>query len=73
MLAADFYRRDRYHTTDPKFGWSTNIVLGIIYGNYFKGERTVIWRFNYYNGVNPHGQFRIDDISYIGLDYGIKF
>jgi hypothetical protein len=73
VLAADFYHRDKYAVSNPEKMWSTNLVFGLIYGDYFKGKRTTRWLINYYNGVNPHGQFRTDKISYWGIDFGLGF
>jgi hypothetical protein len=72
-VAADFYHRDKYDVHRPEKIWSTNLAFGLIYGDYFQGERTTRWLINYYNGVNPHGQFRSDKISYWGIDLGVGF
>lgn len=73
LIAADLYHRDKYDVMAPRKLWSTNIVVGFVYGNYFEGERTTKLLINYYQGVNPHGQFRMDETSYIGIGYGIGF
>ncbi|KAA3609345.1 MAG: DUF1207 domain-containing protein [Calditrichaeota bacterium] len=75
FAAGDFQKSNKYAVDDPQQEWSNNIVLGIIYGKYFalKGERTVRWQLNFYDGINPHGQFRMEDLSYLGLDYIIDF
>lgn len=55
--------------------WSVNVVLGLIYGESLgvTGERTVRYELNYYHGVNPHGQFRQDKLSYLGINFVIDF
>lgn len=73
VLAGDYYCRDKYAVTDPEKVRSVNIVFGVMYGDYFQGKRTTRWTINYYDGVNPHGQFRTDKISYWGLDFGVGF
>ncbi|HQV30567.1 MAG TPA: DUF1207 domain-containing protein [Calditrichia bacterium] len=73
VVAADFYRRDRYAVVDPASVWSTHVVAGAILGRYFDNGRTVRWTINYYKGVNPHGQFRSGEIEYVGLDVAIGF
>jgi hypothetical protein len=73
VAAADFYRRDKYAVSAPQKVWSYNLVLGPVYGNYFTGERTTKLLLNYYRGVNPHGQFRMFEISYLGISYGVDF
>ena len=49
--------------------------LGVIYGESLSvtGGRTVRYELNYYNGVNPHGQFRQDKLSYWGVNFVIDF
>ncbi len=69
VVASDFYHRDKYDVLHPEKIWSTNLVFGVIYGDYFQGKRTTRWLINYYHGVNPHGQFRADEISYLGFDF----
>jgi len=73
VIAADFYRRDKYAVIAPKRMWSYNLVLGPVYGNYFNGTRTSKLFLNYYSGVNPHGQFRMFEMSYFGISYGMDF
>jgi hypothetical protein len=71
VLAADFNRENKYSIDNPSRIWSTNIVLGLVYGENFglTKKGTVRWQLNYYSGVNPHGQFRTERVSYLGLDY----
>ncbi len=74
VIAMDFYRRDKYDVIEPRKVWSTNLVVGFIYGDYFRGERTVKWLMSFYRGVNPHGQFRSTEIDYnFAIDYIISF
>ncbi len=75
FIATDFQHHNKYAVVNPQRVWSKNYVLGIIYGQYLAliGERTVRWQINYYDGINPHGQFRMEDLRYIGLDYVIDF
>ncbi len=72
-VAADFYRRDRYAVAAPAKVWSYNFAAGLIYGQYLEGKRSTKLLINYYHGVNPHGQLRMDEISYLGVDYSIDF
>lgn len=73
VLAADFYRRDKYDVLAPTKVLSYNIVAGLIYGDYFGDARTTRLLVNYYHGVNPHGQLRMDEISYLGISYSLDF
>jgi len=76
VFAVDLGFQDKYDISlEPSRVWSTNIVLGLVYGENFRIDRgrTVRWQLNYYSGINPHGQFRNKKIRYIGLDYIIDF
>lgn len=73
VLAADFYRRDKYDVIAPIKTWSYNIVAGLVYGDYFGDARTTELLLNYYHGVNPHGQLSMDEISYLGISYRLDF
>lgn len=73
VVAADFYRRDQYALATPAKIWSYNLVVGLVYGRYLEGKGSTKLLFNYYHGVNPHGQLRMDEIRYLGLDYCIDF
>ena len=73
VVAADFYRRDKYAVAMPAKIWSYNFVVGLVYGDYLEGKRSTKLLLNYYRGVNPHGQLRMDEIGYLGLDYSIDF
>jgi hypothetical protein len=73
VAATDWCWRDKYAVATPLKMWSYNIVVGAIYGNYFDGQRTTKLLFNYYHGVNPHGQFRMEDINYLGVSYSVDF
>jgi hypothetical protein len=73
VVAADFYRRDKYAVAAPEKVWSHNFVVGLVYGEYHEGKRSTKLLVNYYRGVNPHGQLRMSKISYLGLDYSIDF
>ncbi len=73
VLAADFYYRDRYAVLTPEKQWSMNLALGLVYGNYFERGSTTKLLVNYYNGVNPHGQFRMHQSRYLGVDFNVDF
>ena len=75
VIATDFKRENRYGSQEPERTWSINVVLGLIYGEGFglTGERAVRYEVSYYNGVNPHGQFRQDKLSYVGINFIIDF
>lgn len=73
VAAAEFYRRDKYAVETPSKIWSYNVVVGLVYGHYLEGKRSTKLLVNYYRGVNPHGQLRMDEIGYLGVDYSIDF
>lgn len=75
VIATDFKRENRYDSQEPERTWSINVVLGLIYGEGFglTAERTVRYEVSYYNGLNPHGQFRQDRLSYVGFNFVIDF
>ena len=75
FMATDFKRENRYDSLEPERTWSFNVVLGLIYGESLglTGQRTVRYEVNYYNGINPHGQFRQDKLSYVGFNFVIDF
>ena len=75
VVATDFKRENRFDIQEPERTWGVNVVLGLIYGESFgvTGERTIRYEVSYYNGVNPHGQFRQDKLSYLGLNFVIDF
>ncbi len=75
VVAADFKRENLYDSLEPDRVWSVNVVLGLIYGESFgaTGQRTLRYEVSYYNGVNPHGQFRQDKVTYVGLNFVIDF
>ena len=75
FIATDFKRENRLDPQTPERVWSVNAIVGVIYGEAFarSGGRTVRWELSYYNGINPHGQFRKDDLSYWGFNFVIDF
>lgn len=76
VLAADFYRRPRYDLSKAKMTWALNLVAGLVWRDYFalqKDPSSISLLLNYYNGPNPHGQFRNKDISYWGIDLSVGF
>ncbi|MCH7857799.1 MAG: DUF1207 domain-containing protein, partial [Gemmatimonadetes bacterium] len=75
FIATYFKRENRYDSLEPEPAWSFNVVLGLIYGESLglTGQRTVRYEVNYYNGINPHGQFRQDKLSYVGFNFVIDF
>ena len=73
VAAADFYYRDRYDLDTPEKIWSTNFVVGVVYGYLFEGKRTLKFLLNYYNGVHPHGQLRNGEIQYVGISVATDF
>jgi hypothetical protein len=72
-VAADFYYRDRYAVSTPAKQCDVNLACGLVYGNYFERGRTTKLLVNYYNGVNPHGQFRMHKSRYLGVDFNVDF
>lgn len=73
FAAGDMYYRDRYDRVAPERVPSMHLMLGVTYGAYFRGRRSVQWAIHRYDGVNPHGQFRTDEIDYWALSFGINF
>lgn len=75
VFAVDFSRDDLFNTVRSEKIWSTNIVVGFLYGDYLGVQKghTVRWQLSLYNGVNPHGQFRAETTSYFAIDYVIDF
>lgn len=73
FVAADFYYRDLYAIDTPEKKWSTNVMAGIVSGHFFEGERDFRLFVNYYDGVQPHGQFRKDILSYLGIGIASDF
>lgn len=73
FAAGDVYYRDRYDPVSPERVPSVHLMIGATYGAYFRGRRTVQWALHRYEGVNPHGQFRTDEIDYWALSFSIKF
>lgn len=75
VIALDFSRDDQLKPLKSERIWSTNLVFGFIYGDFLGIEKgnTVRWQLSFYNGVNPHGQFRTEKTSYYALDYIIDF
>jgi hypothetical protein len=75
LLGADLKRQDQYGTATAHRSWSSNVVFGIVYGQALgtTSEPTVRWELNWYNGINPHGQFRSERLSYLGFNFVIDF
>ncbi len=73
FLAGDLAIRDRYDAVAPERRPSLHVMAGVLYGAYFRGERTVRWSAHYYDGVHPHGQFRAEEISYWAVSFSVLF
>ncbi len=73
FAAGDLYYRDRYDVVAPERVPSLHLMIGVTYGAYFRGRRSVQWALHRYEGVNPHGQFRTDEIDYWALSFGLRF
>ena len=73
FAAGDVYLRDRYDPTSPERVPSTHFMVGVMYGPYFRGQRSVQWAIHRYDGVNPHGQFRSTELDYWALSFSLKF
>jgi len=73
FAAGELYLRDRYDVDSPERVPSLHVTAGFIYGPYFRGERTVRWAVHYYDGVNPHGQFRAEELNYLGVSFALLF
>ena len=61
--------------------WSRNIVVGFIWGDYHKGfagsdlkkRNSMALLITRYDGVNPHGQFRDEELDYTSIGLSIAF
>ncbi|MCZ6634031.1 MAG: DUF1207 domain-containing protein, partial [bacterium] len=76
VLAFDLYSRHQYAINNPKRVLGKNVVLGLIWGSYFQahlGKHSIALLLNFYDGPNPHGQFRKEDLTYLGADISIGF
>ncbi len=71
----DLYSRGRYSKSNPKRELGLNLVVGVAYGDVLGTESrpNVRYQLNYYDGLNPHGQFRQYDETYLGFDVIVDF
>lgn len=75
VCAVDLHRQSRYDTVAPEGMWAVNAVVGIVYGEELAHQtlHTVRYQLNYYRGRNPHGEFRREKVTYVGLDMVLDF
>jgi hypothetical protein len=70
VLASDWYIRQQYDylgTNGSPRWWSANTMLGIQYGDWADDQMLFRLLLSYYDGINPHGQFRDELLRYVGL------
>jgi hypothetical protein len=76
VLASDTYVRKQYdfdgRLAAPRW-LSTNIMAGIEWGDWADDQMTFRVLLSYYNGLNPHGQFRNELLDYWGLTVQIDY
>jgi hypothetical protein len=76
VLASDTYLRKQYdfegHLAAPRWP-SVNIMAGIEWGDWADDQMTFRLLLSYYNGINPHGQFRNELLDYWGLTAQIDY
>ena len=73
--AYDAYRRSKYSLEEPEWLWGKHLITGIYWGDYFADKRDAHLyglSLSYYNGPNPHGQFRNKKISYWALAFSVQ-
>jgi hypothetical protein len=76
VLASDAYWRQQYDFTGalPSPRWfSVNTVAGVEWGDWADDQMTVRLLVSYYDGINPHGQFRTELLRYAGLALHIDY
>ena len=73
IFAIDAQHRSRYTLGNPDYSWSYNVIAGAITGAYWEHGRAFKYYLSYYNGVNPHGQFRMYHTTYLGINLGLNF
>ncbi len=82
VIAQDWYYRHHYNLTMERRIWSRNTVVGFVWGDFFrKGlagsdnptRNAIALLLTHYTGVNPHGQFRAELLSYYSVGISISF
>jgi hypothetical protein len=76
VLTSDAYWRQQYDFTGalPSPRWlSVNTMAGIEWGDWADDRMTVRLLLSYYDGINPHGQFRTELIRYGGFTLQIDY
>ena len=76
VFASDTYVRKQYDFTgtlaNPRW-LSLNAVAGIEWGDWADDQMTFRVLANYYDGINPHGQFRTERVRYGGVMFAIDY
>jgi hypothetical protein len=69
VVATDTYIRKQYDyqgtIASPRW-WSTNTMAGVQWGDWADDQMLFRLLASYYDGINPHGQFRNERLRYIG-------
>lgn len=76
VVASDTYVRQQYDFTNtlPSPRWiSVNTMAGVEWGDWADDQMTFRLLLSYYDGLNPHGQFRTELIRYVGLTLHIDY
>ena len=76
VFASDTYVRKQYDfagtLAHPRW-LSLNALAGFEWGDWADDQMTVRVLVNYYDGLNPHGQFRTEVIRYVGVTAAIDY
>jgi hypothetical protein len=70
VFATDWYIRQQYDyegtIASPRW-WSANTMAGVQWGDWADDQMLFRLLLSYYDGINPHGQFRDERLSYLGF------
>jgi hypothetical protein len=76
VLASDAHVRQQYDfmgaLSSPRW-FSVNTVAGVEWGDWADDQMTFRLLLSYYDGLNPHGQFRTELLRYLGLALHIDY
>jgi hypothetical protein len=71
VVGAELFWREQYRYNNPPWDaprrLSLNVVYGGEWGDYDGGQMVFRLLASYYSGINPHGQFRAEPLSYFGI------
>jgi hypothetical protein len=76
VLASDTYVRKQYDfagtLANPRW-LSLNVMAGVEWGDWADDQMTFRILASYYDGLNPHGQFRSELLRYVGLTFAVDY